>query len=262
MALDFKQKGLLSLLLAEDPSAQQYLYNWNKLKTYDDEIQKYRNILYSAEALSENTTKSEAVRNEAKKIADEARALMEERKKELEGLHGFSTTKTDSFPEGAFVEGLEDFGKEAVAPPLDWFSPAPRGGASGPAHPVPIELAPGAAGKKDLQLAGTIAHELRHGNWTGEEEFLKMLQTPKFGGTGKDARREQEELLQRYYDMKYDPEGSVGAKNYIEDSPYYHKGIYDKLEDSLTSYLDSIKPKQKAMGGLIHKPLIGRSRYI
>ena len=77
MALDFKQKGLLSLLLAEDPSAQQYLYNWNKLKTYDDEIQKYRNILYSAEALSENTTKSEAVRNEAKKIADEARALME-----------------------------------------------------------------------------------------------------------------------------------------------------------------------------------------
>ena len=171
-------------------------------------------------------------------------------------MHGFATN------DKAFVEGLEDFGKEAVAPPLDWFSPGPRGGASGPTHLVPIEQAPGAAGKKDLQIAGTIGHELRHGNWTGEEEFLKMLQTPEFGGTGKDALKEQEELLQRYYDMKYDPEGSVGAKNYIEDSPYYHKGIYDKLEDSLTSYLDSIKPKQKAMGGLMDKPLIGRSRYI
>ena len=261
MALDFKQKGLLSLLLAEDPSAQQYLYNWNKLKTYDDEVKKYEGIISKAEEYSE-TAKTEESRNAAKEIANEARALLEKRKKELEGLHGFSTPKTDSFPGGAYVEDLEDFGKEAVAPPLDWFSPAPRGGASGPTHLVPIKQASGAAGKKDLQLAGTIAHELRHGNWTGEEEFLKMLQTPKFGGTGKDALKEQEELLQRYYDMKYDPEGSIGAKNYIEDSPYYHKGIYDKLEDSLQVYLGSIKPKQKAMGGLMDNPFVGRSRYI
>ena len=261
MALDFKQKGLMSLLLAEDPSAQQYLYNWNKLKTYDDEIKKYEGIISKAEAYSE-TAKTEESRNAAKEIANEARALLEKRKKELKDLHGFSTPDTDSFPGGAYVEGLEDFGKEAVAPPLDWFSPAPRGGASGPTHLVPIEQAPGAAGKKDLQLAGTIGHELRHGNWTGEEEFLKMLQTPEFGGTDEKALKEQEELLNRYYDITYSPEESRRAKKYIEDSPYYHKGIYDTLENSLTSYLDSIKPKQKAMGGLMDKPLIGRSRYI
>ena len=253
--LDFKQKGLLSLLLAEDPSAQQYLYNWNKLKTYDEDLQIYKDLLYKAEAYSE-TAKTEESRNAAKKIADETRALMEEREKELKDLHGFSSQG------GSYVGGLEDFGKEAVAPPLDWFSPGPRGGASGPTHLVPIEQAPGAAGKKDLQLAGTIGHELRHLNWTGEEDFLKMLQTPEFGGTEEDALKEQEELLTRYYDMKYDPAGSVGAKNYIEDSPYYHEGIYDKLEDSLQVYLDSIKPNQIAMGGLIDKPLSGRSRYI
>ena len=250
MALDFKQKALLQSLLAEDPSAQQYLYNWNKLKTYDDEVKKYEGIISKAEEYSE-TAKTEESRNAAKEIANEARALLEIRKKELEGLHGFSTTKTDSFPEGAFVEGLEDFGKEAVAPPLDWFSPAPRGGASGPTHLVPIEQAPGAAGKKDLQLAGTIGHELKHFNWTGEEEFLKMLQTPEFGGTEEKALKEQEELLNRYYDMTYSPEKSGRAKEYIEDSPYYHEGIYDKLEGSLQGYLDSIKPEQKAGGGII-----------
>ena len=52
--LDFKQKGLLSLLLAEDPSAQQYLYNWNKLKTYDDEIKRYEDIISKAEAFSKS----------------------------------------------------------------------------------------------------------------------------------------------------------------------------------------------------------------
>ncbi len=250
MALDFKQKGLLSLLLAEDPSAQQYLYNWNKLKTYDDEIKKYENLIYNAEAYSK-TAKTEESRNAAKKIAEEARALMKERKKELKGLHGFSTQESESFPKAAYIEGLEDFGKEAVAPPLDWFSPGPRGGASGPTHLVPIEQAPGAAGKKDLQLAGTMGHESRHLNFTGEEEFLKMLQTPEFGGTGEDALMEQEELFNRYYDMTYSPEKSGRAKEYIEDSPYYHEGIYDKLEGSLQGYLDSIKPEQKAGGGII-----------
>ena len=260
MALDYKQKALLELLLAKDPTFYERLYNWEKVKTYDDEIKKYEGIIYKAEAYSE-TAETEKSRNEAKKIAEEARALLEERKKELKGLHGFSTQKTDSFPEGAYVGGLEDFGKEAIPPGFGQIRQ--RGGGTD----IPVKPATGAAGKKDLQIAGTIAHELRHGNWTGEEEFLKMLQTPKFGGTGKDARREQEELLQRYYDMKYDPEGNVGAKNYIEDSPYYHKGIYDKLEGSLQVYLDSIKPEgiadwKKAGGGLIDKPLVGRSRYI
>jgi len=244
MALDFKQKALLQSLLAEDPSAQQYLYNWNKLKTYDDEIKKYEDLLYKAEAYSE-TAKTEESRNQAKKIAEEVRALMEEREKELKDLHGFASQGE------AYVGGIGDFGKEAVAPPLDWFSPGPRGGASGPTHLVPIEQASGAAGKKDLQLAGTIGHELRHLNWTGEEDFLKMLQTPEFGGTGEDALMEQEELLARYYDMTYSPEKSGRAKEYIEDSPYYHEGIYDKLEGSLQGYLDSIKPEQKAGGGLI-----------
>ena len=252
MALDFKQKGLLSLLLAEDPSAQQYLYNWNKLQTYDDEIKQYEDMISNAEAFSKNPTKSEEVQNEFKKLAEKAKALMEERKKELKGLHGFATQGSESFPKAAYIRDLEDFGKEAVAPPLDWFSPAPRGGASGPTHLVPIEQAPGAAGEKDLQLAGTIGHELKHFNWTGEEEFLKMLQTPEFGGTGEDALKEQEELFNRYYDMTYSPEKSGRAKNYIEDSPYYHEGIYDKLEDSLQGYLDSIKPEQKAGGGLIN----------
>ena len=241
--LDFKQKGLLSLLLAEDPSAQQYLYNWNKLKTYDENLQDYYDLLYKAEGYAE--TKTGQAKKEAEELANEVRGLIEKEKEYQKSKHGFSTKS------GAYVEGLGDFGKEAVAPPLDWFSPGPRGGASGPTHLVPIEQAPGAAGKKDLQLAGTIGHELRHLNWTGEEDFLKMLQTPEFGGTGEDALKEQEELLTRYYDMKYDPAGSVGAKNYIEDSPYYHEGIYDKLEDSLTVYLDSIKPEQKAGGGLI-----------
>ena len=250
MALDYKQKALLELLLAKDPTFYERLYNWEKVKTYDDEIKKYEGIIYKAEVYSE-TAETEKSRNEAKKIAEEARALLEERKKELKGLHGFSTQKTDSFPEAAYVEGLEDFGKEAVAPPLDWFSPAPRGGASGPTHLVPIEQAPGAAGKKDLQLAGTMGHESRHLNLTGEEEFLKMLQTPEFGGTGEDALMEQEELFNRYYDMTYSPEKSGRAKEYIEDSPYYHEGIYDKLEDSLQGYLDSIKPEQKAGGGII-----------
>ena len=243
--LDFKQKGLLSLLLAEDPSAQQYLYNWNKLQTYDDEIKQYEDMISNAEAFSKNPTKSEEVQNEFKKLAEKARALMEEREKELKDLHGFS------FQDEAYVGGIGDFGKEAVAPPLDWFSPGPRGGASGPTHLVPIEQAPGAAGKKDLQVAGTIGHELRHFNFTGEEEFLKMLQTPEFGGTGEDALMEQEELFNRYYDMTYSPEKSGRAKEYIEDSPYYHEGIYDKLEGSLQGYLDSIKPEQKAGGGII-----------
>ena len=244
MALDFKQKGLLSLLLAEDPSAQQYLYNWNKLKTYDENLQRYYDLFDKAEAYSK-TAKTEESRNEAKKIADEVKALIEKEKEYQKGVHGFATN------DKAFVEGLEDFGKEAVAPPLDWFSPGPRGGASGPTHLVPIEQASGAAGKKDLQLAGTIGHELRHLNWTGEKDFLKMLQTPEFGGTEEDALKEQEELLARYYDMTYSPEKSGRAKEYIEDSPYYHEGIYDKLEGSLQGYLDSIKPEQKAGGGII-----------
>jgi len=243
MALDFKQKALLQSLLAEDPSAQQYLYNWNKLKTYDEDLQGYYDILHKVEGYTE--TKTGQAKKEAEQMANEIRALIEKEKEYQKGRHGFSTKS------GAYVEDLEDFGKEAVAPPLDWFSPGPRGGASGPPHLVPIEQASGAAGKKDLQLAGTIGHELRHLNWTGEEDFLKMLQTPEFGGTEEDALKEQEELLARYYDMKYDPAGSVGAKNYIEDSPYYHKGIYDKLEDSLQGYLDSIKPEQKAGGGII-----------
>ena len=244
MALDFKQKALLQSLLAEDPSAQQYLYNWNKLKTYDENLQSYYDLFDKAEAYSK-TAKTEESRNEAKKIADEVKALIEKEKEYQKGVHGFATS------DKAFVEGLGDFGKEAVAPPLDWFSPGPRGGASGPTHLVPIEQAPGAAGKKDLQLAGTMGHESRHLNFTGEEEFLKMLQTPEFGGTGEDALMEQEELFNRYYDMTYSPEKSGRAKEYIEDSPYYHEGIYDKLEGSLQGYLDSIKPEQKAGGGII-----------
>ena len=244
MALDFKQKALLQSLLAEDPSAQQYLYNWNKLQTYDEDLQGYYDLFDKAEAYSK-TAKTEESRNAAKKIADEVKALIEKEKEYQKGVHGFSTKS------GAYVEGLEDFGKEAVAPPLDWFSPGPRGGASGPTHLVPIEQAPGAAGKKDLQLAGTMGHESRHLNFTGEEEFLKMLQTPEFGGTGEDALMEQEELFNRYYDMTYSPEKSGRAKEYIEDSPYYHEGIYDKLEGSLQGYLDSIKPEQKAGGGII-----------
>ena len=70
-------------------------------------------------------------------------------------------------------------------------------------------------------------------------------------GTEEDALKEQEELLARYYDMTYSPEKSGRAKEYIEDSPYYHEGIYDKLEGSLQGYLDSIKPEQKAGGGII-----------
>tara|TARA_R100000656_G_scaffold121014_1_gene95661 strand:+ start:41 stop:805 length:765 start_codon:yes stop_codon:yes gene_type:complete len=244
MALDFKQKALLQSLLAEDPSAQQYLYNWNKLKTYDENLQDYYDLLHKAEGYAE--TKTGQAKKEAEELANEVRGLIEKEKEYQKGVHGFSTKSGK-----AYVEGLEDFGKEAVAPPLDWFSPGPRGGASGPTHLVPIEQAPGAAGKKDLQLAGTIGHELRHLNWTGEEDFLKMLQTPEFGGTEEDALKEQEELLARYYDMTYSPEKSGRAKEYIEDSPYYHEGIYDKLEDSLQVYLDSIKPEQKAGGGII-----------
>tara|TARA_R100001082_G_scaffold2162_1_gene1945 strand:- start:275 stop:1033 length:759 start_codon:yes stop_codon:yes gene_type:complete len=243
MKLDYKQKGLLSLLLAEDPSAQQYLYNWNKLHTYDEDLQRYYDLLAKAEAYSK-TAKTEKSRNAAKKIADEVRSMLGGVKESHKGMYGFASDNQ------AFVEHLEDFGKEAVAPPHDWFSPGPRGGASGPTHLVPIKQASGAAGKKDLKLAGTIGHELRHINWTGEEDFLKMLQTPEFGGTGEDARREQEELLARYYDMKFSP--TKKGKWYIEDSPYYHKGIYDKLEASLQVYLDSIKPKQKANGGVVN----------
>ena len=244
MGLDYTQKALLELLLAKDPTFYEKGYNWNKLKTYDDERKQYNDIIYRAEAYSE-TAETEESRNEAREIAEEARAMLKEREKYLESLHGFAVE------DKAYIEGLEDFGKEAVAPPLDWFSPGPRGGASGPTHLVPIEQAPGAAGEKDLQLAGTIGHELRHLNWTGEEDFLKMLQTPEFGGTGEDALMEQEELFNRYYDMTYSPEKSGRAKEYIEDSPYYHEGIYDKLEGSLQGYLDSIKPEQKAGGGII-----------
>ena len=240
--LDFKQKALLQSLLAEDPSAQQYLYNWNKLKTYDEDLQDYYDLLYKAEGYAK--TKTGQAKKEAEELANEIRDLIEKEKEYQKGVHGFSTKSGK-----AYVEGLEDFGKEAVAPPLDWFSPAPRGGASGPTHLVPIEQASGAAGKKDLEIAGTVAHELRHGNWTVEEEFLKMLQTPEFGGTGEDALKEQEELLTRYYDMKFSP--NKRGQWYIEASPYYHEGIYDKLEGSLQGYLDSIKPKQKAGGGII-----------
>jgi len=256
MALDFKQKALLKSLLAEDPTSQQYLYNWNKVKSFkEDPLVEY----YKKEGWEE----SEKFKKQRERdwgytypsYGEETAEMLKE-----SGIGGL----------GSYIKDLEDFGKEAVAPPLDWFSPGPRGGASGPAHPVPIELAPGAAGEKDLQLAGTISHELRHGNWTGEEKFLKMLQIPEFGGTEKDALKEQDELLNRYLDMiKFDENKKFSrmAYDYIKASPYYHEGIYDKLANSAVVYLDSIKPEQKepeqkAGGGFIDKPLVGRSRHI
>ena len=69
MPLDYKQKALLELLLAKDPTFYEQLYNWERVKTYDDEIKKYENIIYKAEAYSE-TAETEKSRNEAKKIAE------------------------------------------------------------------------------------------------------------------------------------------------------------------------------------------------
>jgi len=246
VGLDYTQKALLELLLAKDPTFYEKGYNWNKLKTYDDERKQYNDIIYRAEAYSE-TAETEESRNEAREIAEEARAMLKEREKYLESLHGFAVE------DKAYIEGLEDFGKEAIPP--GYGQVRHRGGATD----IPVQPATGAAGEKDLKLAGTIGHELRHLNWTGEEGFLKKLQTPEFGGTGEDARREQEELLSRYYDMQFSPDKR--GQWYIEDSPYYHEGIYGKLEDSLQDYLDSIKRPgiadwkkeeyKKAGGGLI-----------
>ena len=102
MALDFKQKALLESLLAEDPTSQQYLYNWNKVKSFkEDPLVEY----YKKEGWEESEKFKKSRERDwgytYPSYGEETAEMLKE-----SGIGGL----------GSYIKDLEDFGKEAVAP--------------------------------------------------------------------------------------------------------------------------------------------------
>ena len=126
-------------------------------------------------------------------------------------------------------------------------------------NPIAILERPISTGStpRDLEKIVTILHEMRH----------KTMDTPKFQDFLMD-RGLKEETLVRYLDQEFFPELDAHLPDFVNPEKadkIYKKAVADYLEMFASSNEKGFLAKLKNMfakGGLIDKPLSGRSRDI
>ena len=179
---------------------------------------------------------------------------------------GFVMTGDEKNPSAYMKQYIEDRDLDKIIPLYDdeyYSGPKIQSGfmekVKKGEEPIAILQKPVSTGSEpgDLDKIQTILHEMRH----------KTLGTPKFQDFLMD-RGLKEETLVRYLDQEFFPELDPNLPDFVDPKKadkIYKKAVADYLDMFASSNEKGFLSKLKnifAKGGLVDKPLLGRSRDI